>query len=153
MKKETKCKSTICLLACERAPMEENLFRLRCISKQCFRTRNTIILSGWMEWNGKEPEKAHFLLLPLCVSFSHAPKSSIYCYARFQYTNCESCFTVRYNTKWWMCFCSMERISFVKKKRNRRTVWFSTNCGMFYVMPDWNTIFIRGQPNPHFFFI
>lgn len=45
-----------------------------------------------------------------------------------------------------------ENIYIVRKKESK-TVWFSTICCMFYLMPNWNTIFIRGQPSPSVFYV
>lgn len=106
---------------------------------------------------GKNPKtktrKQNAFRLFLCVSLSHARKSANYCCARSQYTNCKSCSVLCY-TKWWTCFASARRkYIYIVRKKESKTVWFSTICCMFYLMPNWNTIFIRGQPSPSVFYV
>lgn len=71
--------------------------------------------------------------------------------ARSRYTNCKSCFVFCCYTKWWTC------VTLAREGNSHRieskALWFSTICCMFYLMPNWNTIFIRGQPNPNVFYI
>lgn len=70
---------------------------------------------------------------------------------RSRYTNCKSCSMLCVTTQ------SGERVLFLLEGNNveseSKALWFGTICCMFYLMLNWNTIFIRGQPNPNVFYI